>query len=56
MTCPVCGGATAVIDTNPSEDSVRRKRKCRECDFRFTTIEIDEDLYENCRNTTVQLR
>lgn len=50
MTCPVCGGDTKVIDSRPSEDSVQRRRKCLECDYRFNTIEIDMDLYKKGGN------
>lgn len=46
MLCPVCGGKTAVIDSRGQGDEVIRRRKCRECEHRFTTIEIDLDLYE----------
>lgn len=45
MTCPVCGGQLIVIDSRPSEDSIYRRRKCVECGHRFSTIEIDADLY-----------
>lgn len=53
MTCPVCGGSTQVVDSRSSEDSVQRRRECKECGHRFNTIEIDKDLYENSRNNTV---
>lgn len=46
MTCPKCGAATCVIDSRPSEDSVRRRRECLECGERFNTMEIDADYYE----------
>lgn len=46
MLCSVCGGKTAVVDSRPQEDEVTRRRECRECGHRFTTIEIDMDLYE----------
>ena len=45
MNCPICGCETSVVDTRPSEDSVRRRRKCVECSHRFTTVEIDADYY-----------
>ena len=44
--CPVCGGKTRVVDSRPDCESVKRKRKCLECGYRFFTVEIDEDLYE----------
>ncbi len=46
MLCPVCGGKTAVIDSRGLEDEVTRRRECRECGHRFTTIEVDLDIYE----------
>lgn len=45
MTCPVCGGQLIVIDSRPTEDSIHRRRKCVECGYRFSTIEVDADLY-----------
>lgn len=45
MTCPVCGGRVIVIDSRPSEDSIYRRRRCIECDYRFSTIEIEADIY-----------
>ena len=46
MKCPVCGGKAAVIDSRADDDSVYRRRKCLECDLRFSTYEIDAYLYE----------
>jgi transcriptional regulator NrdR family protein len=46
MTCPKCNEKTIVIDSITDEDSTTRRRKCLECDYRFTTVEIDKDLYE----------
>jgi transcriptional regulator NrdR family protein len=45
MTCPVCGERTLIYDSRPDEsgESVRRRRKCRVCGHRFTTIEVDAD-------------
>ena len=41
MFCPECGaeGKAFVIDSRPTLDGIRRKRKC-ECGARFHTIEI----------------
>ena len=42
MKCPNCGTEdTQVRDSRPSEDkqSVRRRRSCSECNYRFTTTE-----------------
>jgi transcriptional repressor NrdR len=40
--CPFCAGATSeVVDSRLSEsrDAIRRRRRCRSCDRRFTTYE-----------------
>ncbi len=47
MTCPVCDSETHVYDSRTKLDSVYRRRKCLSCDYKFTTIEIDRDFYEN---------
>lgn len=47
MHCPVCSHAdTRVIDTRLSQDgtSIRRRRQCDECSYRFTTGEEIELL------------
>lgn len=46
MTCPKCYKKTKVIDSRSDEDSTERRRECLVCGYRFTTIEIDNDLYE----------
>jgi len=45
MTCPSCGEDTIVVDSRPNEDSTYRRRECVSCFHRFSTIEIDADLY-----------
>jgi len=45
MKCPFCGSAdTQVIDSRVSEpgDSIRRRRRCVDCQKRFTTYETVE--------------
>lgn len=47
MVCPKCGKENdRVVDTRPSDDnrSIRRRRECLECKFRFSTIERVEGL------------
>ncbi|MSQ49230.1 MAG: transcriptional repressor NrdR [Betaproteobacteria bacterium] len=42
MRCPYCSSEdTQVVDTRPNEDAnvTRRRRKCPQCDKRFTTYE-----------------
>jgi transcriptional repressor NrdR len=47
MRCPVCNNTeTSVVDTRPSEDdlSIRRRRECDKCQYRFSTVEETELL------------
>lgn len=47
MRCPFCGHEeTKVIDSRVSEsqDAIRRRRECLECEQRFTTYERVEDM------------
>ena len=47
MRCPVCSHTdTRVIDTRvaPDEASIRRRRECDQCQFRFSTLEEIELL------------
>lgn len=46
MTCPKCNENTRVIDSKSDEDSTERRRECLVCGYRFSTVEIDRDLYE----------
>jgi transcriptional repressor NrdR len=41
MHCPSCGAKTHTLETRSSEDgaAVRRRRECRECGHRFTSLE-----------------
>ena len=40
MNCPFCDHAdTRVTDSRPEEEGIRRRRECRECGRRFSTLE-----------------
>lgn len=46
MICPACQyNGTRVIDSRPAEEnrSIRRRRECEKCSFRFTTFEKVEN-------------
>ena len=55
MRCPSCEcESTRVVDTRPVNDDmvVRRRRECRECDYRFTTYErIEQRVRKRDGNT-----
>lgn len=40
MKCPKCNSSTLVIDSRDIHDRIRRRRKCTECKYRFSTVEI----------------
>lgn len=43
MKCPIClSPDTTVIDSRPTEDSTRRRRKCLSCGERWTTWEHEQ--------------
>jgi transcriptional repressor NrdR len=47
MKCPFCGhGETKVVDSRVSEsqDAIRRRRECLQCEQRFTTYERVEEM------------
>lgn len=46
MTCPVCGGDTMVFNSRPRPETVFRRRECLTCGHRFTTYEVDAELYQ----------
>lgn len=40
MKCPKCGcERSSVVDSRGEAQSIRRRRECQECQFRFTTFE-----------------
>lgn len=38
--CPKCGARTRCTDSRPCEQGIRRRRMCRKCSERFTTLEV----------------
>jgi transcriptional repressor NrdR len=43
--CPVCASHSKVIDSRRSgDDEVRRRRECKRCGARFTTIERTDEM------------
>lgn len=49
MKCPKCNGESVyVMDTLPSDNNtIYRRRRCSDCNFRFNSIEITEEAYVN---------
>ena len=45
MNCPECQSLTSVIESRRYKNTIRRRRKCDSCPYRFTTRELaDMDL------------
>lgn len=43
--CPECEGKTAVIDSRENPNgSITRRRMCKNCGWRYNTVEIEECL------------
>ncbi len=38
--CPACGGRSFCKDSRKNTHGVRRRRQCRDCGQRFTTMEV----------------
>ena len=41
MECPRCAGkSSSVVDSRPNEVGIRRRRSCKDCGFRWSTMEL----------------
>lgn len=51
MKCPACGSLdTLVFDSRPHDGTIRRRRRCRGCEHRWSTIERFEGLRQRRPN------
>jgi transcriptional regulator NrdR family protein len=53
--CPHCSqGITQVMDSRPSHigihEAIRRRRRCRGCNYRFSTFEIPETTFHEMQS------
>lgn len=47
-TCMECGGITQIIDSRPTtQGAIWRKRNCPQCGYKFTTVEVEESMFDN---------
>lgn len=50
MNCPNCQSKNVkVCDSRPDTNSTFRRRHCLNCNYRFSTIEIRKEVYENMK-------
>ena len=48
--CPACGSENVfVIDSRMRKDTVYRRRKCGDCNYKYSTIEIINEEYFNLK-------
>lgn len=57
MNCPKCGGSQLYVTDTRHRDcrSVRRIRKCTDCNHKFMTLEFEESVYYS-RGITLGLK
>ena len=56
--CPDCDGSTTITDSRLRPDgAIHRRRECLVCGFRFSTIEVEEFMYDDAsRAEIIRLR
>lgn len=56
MQCPKCGEAdTHCKDSRPKVGSVYRRRECRACGWRFTTVEVSLETFNSMSSVLKKL-
>jgi transcriptional regulator NrdR family protein len=56
MKCPKCNAlGLAAADSRPYNGTIRRRRKCLNCGYRFSTFEIIEEDYRKMKDTEAEL-
>lgn len=57
MQCPKCANTLAsCIDSRQKNDTIYRRRKCMECGFRYSTMEITLDENNRLREVEKSLK
>lgn len=54
--CPKCKADSSVIDSRPTEQHIRRRRRCDKCQHRWTTVEVDETEFVAHQNKLKDIR
>ena len=50
MQCPKCNAyGLACSDSRPYNETIRRRRRCLNCGYRFTTVEISVEDYHKLK-------
>lgn len=57
MTCPHCGcGRVRTVDSRPYGAQVLRRKECRSCLERFSTLEIPVEEYKDLKSKATELK
>lgn len=58
MRCPKCDSEnTSILDSRIRNDgNTRRRRRCRNCQYRFSSIEIDIDEYYDLKELAESIK
>ena len=52
--CPKCGcDRSKVIDIRDTTGMVKRRRKCPECGYRWSTVEVEKSAFDELITTSV---
>lgn len=52
MQCPRCKAyGLSCTDSRPDGETIRRRRRCLNCGYRFTTYEISKEDYRKLKDT-----
>ncbi len=50
MTCPRCGSEnTYTVDSRDGKNGRRRRKRCADCENRWTTVEIEAEKYQRLK-------
>lgn len=55
VVCEKCEGKSYVVESRSVGSTVRRRRACVNCNWRWRTIEIDIDAFSNLNETIKKL-
>jgi hypothetical protein len=56
-TCPSCNNpGLRVIETRPTPESIRRRKRCDVCGYRITTHEISQEVFQASKDDAIALQ
>jgi transcriptional regulator NrdR family protein len=55
IVCDKCGGDSMTHDSRPVGNTMRRRRVCRACGFRWTTVEVRREALDQLADMAKRL-